>query len=171
MKKFISSALIALAAVAFVGCNKSNPGDVALAYTKASIEGASVAEYVEPSTENKDAIDASVKAAAEQLKATGVTYKEYKVASVEENGDEATVQISSTFTINGQEQSATSPLKMKKIDGKWYLAASNFEALQQMLQAQQAQEAEGAEEATEEGAEEATEEGAEEAPEAEEVQE
>ena len=126
MKKFLTSALIALAAVAFVSCSKSDPGEVALAATQAVVDGGDLAQYVEPSATNKEAINKNNKEQAELSKQMGATFKDLKVVSVKEDGDKATVEISMAVTALGQTETSTEKIELKKVDGKWYIPASEF---------------------------------------------
>ena len=90
--------------------------------------GGDFAKYVEPSASDNDkkTINEMAKANAQGLKESGASVKEIKVLNVKENGDEATVEVSMTMVVAGNEDTNKDNVKLKKVDGKWYFVASEF---------------------------------------------
>ena len=126
MRKILSFALVALVCAAFTSCKKSaesNPGDVALKGYKALMEGQDFAPYVSPNTDTKliEKFKEEGQATLEYMKQAGVSIKDIKLVSVEENGDKAVAKISETFAGLDQEQTDTVNMDLEKVDGVWYL--------------------------------------------------
>ena len=155
MKKLVYFALVALVSVAFASCGskssssangQANADSAAAQSTEVAeagftdpkelvetgipvmFNGGDFAQYVEPSTSAKDkeTINGMATENAKGLKESGSSVKEIKVLNVKENGDEATVEISMTMVVAGQEDTNNDDVKLKKVDGKWYFDASEF---------------------------------------------
>ena len=130
MKKILSFALVALVCAAFTSCKKSadsNPGDVALKGYKAMMEGGNFAQYVEPSAKDKEALNQIAQDNVRTMKEFNTSLKDIKVVKVDENGDQATAEISRTIVMGDMEDTDTNKMKLTKVDGKWYFSASEFE--------------------------------------------
>ena len=155
MKKLVYFALVALVSVALASCGDKSKGaangqanaDSAAAQPAEVAEagftdpaklveegmpvmfnGGDFAKYVEPSASDNDkkTINEMAKANAQGLKDSGASVKEIKVLNVKENGDEATVEVSMTMVVAGNEDTNKDNVKLKKVDGKWYFVASEF---------------------------------------------
>jgi hypothetical protein len=107
--------------------NFADPSEVAIAGFKAMMEGGDFAQYVEPSAKDKDALNKIAQDNAKGLKESNTTLKDVKVVKVDENGDQATVEISMTMVMGDMENTDSNQMKLTKVDGKWYFTASEFE--------------------------------------------
>lgn len=128
MRKLFYIAFVALACVAFVSCKASGPGETVKAGVETMFKGGDFAQYVEPTTtdEQKKTLNENAEMAAGLLALAKTSLKEVKVLNVDENGDEATVKVSITTAIGDKEESSTEEIRVKKVDGKWYLLASDY---------------------------------------------
>ena len=107
--------------------NFSDPSEVALAGYKAMMEGGNFAQYVEPSAKDKEALNQIAQDNVRTMKEFNTSLKDIKVVKVDENGDQATAEISRTIVMGDMEDTDTNKMKLTKVDGKWYFSASEFE--------------------------------------------